>query len=108
MADEGAGVFHQQQEVKRVRRRRVEIEVFIEGSSIVVQGVHQQCADADDLSRLDGPGDGVAQEVSTQAIALLFAINRQPRKQDDRNRVCMLRRTLPETPADWIAAVERA
>jgi hypothetical protein len=47
----------------------------VEAARLVVECMHENCADADPLGDLHGPGDGVAEQVLSQSAALVFAVD---------------------------------
>ena len=64
--------------MQRVRRRRLETEVCVKVSGIVVQRMHQHRSDTDQISRGDTAADGITQQMGTQTRALFGTIDRQP------------------------------
>ena len=74
-ANERASVFHQQHQVQRIGRRRVELEVGVERAGLIVRRVHKNRSHPDRVRGLHTAPDRITQHKAAQATALFAVTN---------------------------------
>src|SRR5215470_5170782 len=79
-------VGHQQHQMQWVGGGGLEIVMKVEVAGAFVEGMYQQCSNADDLGCLHGPGNRIAQQVRAETVTLFLAVHGQPTEQDHRYR----------------------
>ena len=85
--DELPDVSDQQNKMQRICWGWVETVRVVERARVIVDGMNQHGAHADQIGRLDAAADRIAQEKLAQALVLLAGVDRQSRQQDHRDRI---------------------
>jgi len=67
--------------------RSYEVKLFVVTTRRVVFGMYSQCANSCEIGCLQGAQDGILYECAAYSSLLPLAVDRQPGKQHDRNRM---------------------
>jgi len=83
----GAQVGERGHEDHRIERRWIESQSAVEGDSIVRERMDEETTNADGVGREDDPSRRVLKKRSAKAMPVARLIHREPRKDNDRDRI---------------------
>ena len=83
----GAKILHEQHQVHRIDGCGFEIELQVEPSGVLVNGMDEQSADANGISSLRGSYQRIEQQSLSEALALLLVIDRKAAQESKADRV---------------------